>query len=125
MSKYDHLQTNVQKYALDFNGIKVGLHNDDIVAGEILTLVFCSFIGVIFGVEFLILVLWPSRTTFPRWYNYTRTISSVVSTGGLLAAALVSSVVVARNSASITGASEELQQQYTDIFFRPPLSAYF
>jgi len=120
-SKYNHLQTHVQQYALSSMGLSVELHNNDIIAGEILTLVFCSFIGVIFGLEFIMLVLWPRRTTYPRWYNYTRMIGTVVMTGGLLAAALVSTVVVAKHSAFITGASEEQQDQLIDVFFRPPL----
>ncbi|KAJ3933730.1 MAG: hypothetical protein NXY57DRAFT_997493 [Lentinula lateritia] len=121
MSRYNRLQTHVQQYALTQTGLKVELHNNDIIAGEILTLTFCSFISTLFGLEFIMLVLWPTRTSYPRSYNYTRIILAVVMSIGLLLAAIVTTIVVFTRSAFITGASAELQEQYITVFSRPPL----
>ncbi|KAJ3807856.1 hypothetical protein F5876DRAFT_79321 [Lentinula aff. lateritia] len=121
MSRYNRLQTHVQQYALTQTGLRVELHNNDIIAGEILTLTFCSFISTLFGLEFIMLVLWPQRTSYPRSYNYTRMILAVVMAIGLLLAAIVTTIVVFTRSAFITGASAELQEQYISVFSRPPL----
>ncbi|KAJ3889423.1 hypothetical protein GG344DRAFT_67146 [Lentinula edodes] len=102
MSRYNRLQTHVQQYALTQTGLRVELHNNDIIAGEILTLTFCSFISTLFGLEFIMLVLWPTRTSYPRSYNYTRMILAVVMTIGLLLAAIVTTIVVFTRSAFIT-----------------------
>ncbi|KAJ4485423.1 hypothetical protein J3R30DRAFT_1357510 [Lentinula aciculospora] len=121
MAEYNHLQTHVQQFALAQTGLEVVLHNNDIIAGEILTLTFGAFISTLFGLEFIILVLWPGRTSYPKWYNYTRMTLPVIMTVGLLVAALVSTTVVFKRSAFITGASAEMQEEYTTLFFRPPL----
>jgi len=121
MSKYNHLQTHVQQYALSLSGLRVELHNNDIIAAEILTLTFCSFISTLFGLEFITLVLWPRRVVYPRWYNFARMIVPAVMTTGLLVAAIVSTFIMTQHSAFITGASAEMQEQYTSVFFRPPL----
>ncbi|GAW08740.1 hypothetical protein LENED_010821 [Lentinula edodes] len=105
MSRYNRLQTHVQQYALTQTGLRVELHNNDIIAGEILTLTFCSFISTLFGLEFIMLVLWPKRTSYPRSYNYTRMILAVVMAIGLLLAAIVTTIVVFTRSAFITVAA--------------------
>ncbi|KAJ3865414.1 hypothetical protein EV359DRAFT_38885 [Lentinula novae-zelandiae] len=88
MSRYNRLQTHVE------------LHNNDIIAGEILTLTFCSFISTLFGLEFIMLVLWPTRTSYPRSYNYTRIILAVVMSIGLLLAAIVTTVRMLQHQSS-------------------------
>ncbi|KAJ3732949.1 hypothetical protein DFJ43DRAFT_1070421 [Lentinula guzmanii] len=121
LSKYEDLQTHVQNYAFTLiPAYAVELHNDDLIAAEVLTIVFCVFVATLFGADLFFLVLWPRRT-YPNWYNHTRLALAVGITAGLLAAALMSTIVIADHSAFITGAPVEVQQQYTDFFFRPPL----
>ncbi|KAJ3825116.1 hypothetical protein F5878DRAFT_67425 [Lentinula raphanica] len=121
LSKYEDLQTHVQNYAFTLvPAYAVELHNDDIIAAEVLTIVFCVFVATLFGADLFFLVLWPRRT-YPNWYNHTRLALAVGITAGLLAAALMSTIVIADHSAFITGAPTAMQQRYTDLFFRPPL----
>jgi hypothetical protein len=121
LSKYEDLQTHVQDYAFTLvPPFQVELHNDDLIAAEVLTIVFCVFVATLFGADLFFLAQFPRRT-YPKWYNYTRLALAVGITAGLLAAAIMSSVVIASHSAFITGAPAEMQQQYTDFFFRPPL----
>ncbi|KAJ3721429.1 hypothetical protein DFJ43DRAFT_1203053, partial [Lentinula guzmanii] len=139
LSKYRDLRTNVQQYALTKFGLEVELHVDDIITANILTLTFCAFVSSLFALEFIILVLWPRRTSYPKWYNRTRMILPAIMTTGLLLAAIVDTVrlcilslslplvfhheqiMVFRHSGFITGASAEVQEQLTTFFFRPPL----
>ncbi|KAJ3969140.1 hypothetical protein EV361DRAFT_922511, partial [Lentinula raphanica] len=124
LSKYEDLQTHVQNYAFTLvPAYAVELHNDDIIAAEVLTIVFCVFVATLFGADLFFLVLWPRRT-YPNWYNHTRLALAVGITAGLLAAALMSTIVIADHSAFITGAPTAMQQRYTDLFFRPPLSSF-
>ncbi|KAJ3821750.1 hypothetical protein EV361DRAFT_933442 [Lentinula raphanica] len=121
LSKYRKFRTNVQEFALAQNGLKVEVFDNDIIMAEILTLTFCAFVSSLFGLEFIMLVLWPSRTSYPKWYNRTRIILPVIFTIGLLAASIVSTLTVFTHSGFITGASAEEQEQLTTFFFRPPL----
>ncbi|KAE9396120.1 hypothetical protein BT96DRAFT_977651 [Gymnopus androsaceus JB14] len=121
MSRYNMLQTHIQQYALTLTpAFVVGLHNDDIIAAEILTLTFGALVSTFFSLDLLLIVQWP-RHIYPKWYNYTRMTLAIVLTAGFLAAAIMSTVVVATHSAFITGAPVAMQKQYTDFFFRPPL----
>jgi hypothetical protein len=121
LSKYEDLQNHVQQYAFTvIPAYGVELHNDDIIAAEVLTIVFCVFVATLFGADLFFLVLWPRRT-YPKWYNNTRQALAVLITAGVFAAALMSTIVVAKHSAFITGAPLAMQQQYTDFFPRPPL----
>ncbi|KAE9402281.1 hypothetical protein BT96DRAFT_1017683 [Gymnopus androsaceus JB14] len=121
MHRYNSLQTHIQQYALTLTpAFVVGLHNDDIIAAEILTLTFGALASVLFNIDLLLVVQWP-RHIYPRWYNYTRMALAIVFTAGLLAAAILSTVVVTTHSAFITGAPVAMQEQYTDFFSSPPL----
>ncbi|KAF5390148.1 hypothetical protein D9757_003769 [Collybiopsis confluens] len=122
LSKYNDLQTHVENYARTtaIPPFPASLHNNDLIASEVVTIVFCVFVATLFGADLFFLVLWPRRT-FPKWYNHTRLALAVGITTGVFAAALMSTIVVAKHSAYITGAPPEMVQQYTDFFFRPPL----
>lgn len=92
LSKYEDLQTHVQDYAFTLvPPLRVELHNDDLIAAEVLTIVFCVFVATLFGADLFFLAQFPRRT-YPKWYNYTRLGLAVGITTGLLAAALMSSV---------------------------------
>jgi len=116
LSKYEDLQTHVEAYS----GFTAHLHNNDIIAAEVLTIVFCVFVATLFGADFFFLVFWP-RQTYPRWYNATKKGLAVGITLGVFAAALMSSVVISRHSAFITGVSAVNAQSLVQVFFRPPL----
>jgi hypothetical protein len=86
LSKYEDLQTHVQ----EANG-SAQLHNNDIIAAECLTIVFCVLVATLFGAEFFFLLFFPART-YPKWYNATRKGLAVGITLGVFTAALMSSV---------------------------------
>lgn len=92
LSKYEDLQTHVQDYAFTLTPpFAVELHNDDLIAAQVLTIVFCVFVATLFGADLFFLVLWPRRT-YPKWYNNTRLALAVAITLGVFAAALMSTV---------------------------------
>jgi len=116
LSKYNDLQTNVEQT----NGHLPHLHNNDIIAAEVLTIVFCVFVATLFGADMFFLLQFPRRT-YPKWYNSSRKGLAVGITMGVLAAALMSTIVVARKSAFITGVDEATKQELVQFFYRPPL----
>ncbi|KIM92053.1 hypothetical protein PILCRDRAFT_185 [Piloderma croceum F 1598] len=116
LTKYEDLQTHVEAA----NGRGAQLHNNDLIAAECLTIVFCVLVATLFGAEFFFLLFFPQRT-YPKWYNGTKKSLAVGITLGVFAAALMSSVIVARNSAFITGVDEATKQGLVEFFYRPPL----
>ncbi|KAF9063239.1 hypothetical protein BDP27DRAFT_1427047 [Rhodocollybia butyracea] len=121
ISKYTHQQAHVQQSVSGLTGSNIQVHNNDITAAQILAIVFCSLFSTMLTTQYFTLVLWPRRATYPRCYNYIRMISTAVLSIGVLAAALASTVIVAKHSAIITNASEELRDQLTNVSFSPPL----
>lgn len=89
LSKYEDLQDHVEKYS----GHIASLHNNDIIAAECLTIVFCVFVATLFGADFFFLLQFPRRK-FPKWYNMARKGLAVGITLGVLAAALMSTVSI-------------------------------
>ncbi|KAL0950206.1 hypothetical protein HGRIS_010198 [Hohenbuehelia grisea] len=117
LSKYEAQQENIERYS----NWQASVHNNDIIAAEVLTIVFCVFVATIFGADLFFLVLWPARK-YPRWYHVIRNILAIGVTLGIFAAALMSTIVVASHASYITGVSSELARQYQDIYHRPPLN---
>lgn len=113
--KYQDLQTHVQNYSrrcvgaslppmcldiylvsdivffLSSLGGSALLHNDDIIAAELLTVIACVFVATIFSLDFLFLLFFPRRE-YPGWYNVARRVCVVVLSLGVLGAAVMSSV---------------------------------
>ncbi|KAL0949300.1 hypothetical protein HGRIS_009377 [Hohenbuehelia grisea] len=116
LSKYETQQTNIE---LDI-GHTAQVHNNDIIAAECLTIVFCVFVATLFGADFFFLLFWPRRR-YPRWYSSAKKLLAVGITMGVLAAALMSTIIVATRSAFITGVGPDTAQQYANFFYRPPL----
>jgi len=116
LSKYEDHQTHIEK-ASNFTA---HVHNNDLIAAEVLTIVFCVFVATLFGADFFFLLFWPKRS-YPRWYNITKKILAVGITAGMLAAAIMSNTVITRHSEFITGVSPQIAQDYVNIYFRPPL----
>lgn len=87
LSKYEDLQKHVEMT----NDHRPHLHNNDIIAAEVLTIVFCVFVATLFGADFFFLLFFPRRT-YPKWYNATKKALAVGITLGLFAAAIMSSV---------------------------------
>ncbi|THU82595.1 hypothetical protein K435DRAFT_385520 [Dendrothele bispora CBS 962.96] len=130
LSKYEDLQTNVELFSrtqiannpsLSTNGSDhAALHNNDLIAAEVLTIVFCVFVATLFGADYFFLTFWPKRV-YPRWYVNTRGFLAVGITAGVFAAALMSTIIVATHSAFITNVTPEAAQSFTNLYFRPPL----
>ncbi|KAF5373962.1 hypothetical protein D9758_000710 [Tetrapyrgos nigripes] len=130
LSKYEDLQTHVERDSrpliaanpsLSTNGSDhAALHNNDLIAAEVLTIVFCVFVATLFGADYFFLTFWPRRV-YPRWYVNTRGFLAVGITAGVFAAALMSTIVIADHSAFITNITPDAQRTLTDLYFRPPL----
>ncbi|TFK35283.1 hypothetical protein BDQ12DRAFT_612085 [Crucibulum laeve] len=116
LSKYEDHQDNIER----FSQFRAQVHNNDIIAAEVLTIVFCVFVATLFGADFFFLVFWPRRV-YPRWYDKTKRVLAVGITMGVAAAALMSTIVIAKHSERITGVPEDTAGQYAEFFFRPPL----
>lgn len=87
LAKYTRLQDNVQ----DATKHIAALHNDDIIAAQCLTIVFCVFVATLFGADFFFLLFFP-RQRYPVWYNASRKGLAIFITGGVFSAALMSNV---------------------------------
>ncbi|KAF7970291.1 hypothetical protein HWV62_24414 [Athelia sp. TMB] len=125
LAKYEGLQDHVEATVVPASSLLPGathpqLHNDDIIAAEVIIIVFCVFVATLFGADFFFLLFFPRRI-YPRWYNITRKLLAVGIALGVLAGALMSSVVVARNSAFITGVDERTRINLITLYYRPPL----
>ncbi|KAE9403630.1 hypothetical protein BT96DRAFT_990064 [Gymnopus androsaceus JB14] len=118
LSKYEDLQNHVQAYAFTLEPpYQVELHNDDLIAAEVLTIVFCVFVATLFGADLFFLAQFPRRT-YPKWYNITRLGFGCWYYDWSSRCCYNEH---STHSAFITGAPASVQQQYTDFFFRPPL----
>jgi len=115
LSKYEAQQTNIERLSEN-----AAVHNNDIIAAECLTIVFCVLVATIYGADFFFLVFWPARR-YPRWYNWTKQGLAMGITIGLAAATLMSTIVVASHKSYITGIPIEEADGYERLFYRPPL----
>lgn len=61
------------------------------------------------------------RQSYPRWYQSTKKAMAVTICFGVFAAALGSTIVVARNSAQIQHVDEATKRAAAEYYFRPPL----
>jgi len=116
LTKYEHQQDHIEA----LSNRAAAVHNNDIIAAACLSVVFCVLVATVFGADLFFLVLWPSRK-YPRWYHVVRSVLAVGVSAGVLAAALMSTIVVARNRSYITGVSPTLASEYEYFFHRPPL----
>lgn len=115
LSKYEDLQDHVEgRFA------PAHLYNNDILDMEITTIVFCVFVATLFGADFFFLLQFPKRR-YPDWYQSLKKFFAIVITTGVFAAALGSTIVVARNSAQIVHVSPEVAREAAEYYFRPPL----
>ncbi|KAF8150215.1 hypothetical protein B0H34DRAFT_733089 [Crassisporium funariophilum] len=117
MFKYKFLQDHIE----EFSAHTAQVHNNDIIAVGILSMVFPCLVLLLLTVEYFLLLFWPSRL-YPAWYNSAKRWLFVFCVAGTLATALASTVVVVSHSASITGVDQNTALQYTQIYFRPPLT---
>lgn len=118
------------------------VHNNDIVAAGITSMVIPCIALLLFTVEYFLLVLWPGKL-YSRAYNRWKGGIFVAASVGMVATAVVSTVrthheapylyyrstdtnltqiFVATRSASISGVDATAAQQLTSMYFRPPLS---
>ncbi|KAF8315423.1 hypothetical protein DL93DRAFT_2196791 [Clavulina sp. PMI_390] len=136
LAKYEKLQDHIE----DWSGNVAALYNDDIVASEVLTIVFCVFVATLFGADFFFLLFFPKKR-YPSWYNSIRKGAAIFITGGVFAAVLMSTVrpssgfpapltnlrlaspqiVVASHQATISGVSLDEAVGLVEVFSRPPL----
>jgi len=128
LSKYEDLQGHIEAASgsappSESRKHNAHLHNNDLIDAEIITIVFCVLVACLYGADFFFLLFFPRRT-YPKWYNRTKLVCAVVITAGIFVAAVVSTNVVARHSAYITGVDSSVAQGLVSVYYRPPLSLY-
>ncbi|KAG6844029.1 hypothetical protein H0H87_010494 [Tephrocybe sp. NHM501043] len=116
LAKYEDLQDNVALYT----NYAAKVHNNDIIATQVLIIVFCVFVATVYGADMFFLIFWPERK-YPAWYNVARIGLALFILLGVWAAALASTIVVAAHVAGLTGVDEQSKQQIIAFFYRPPL----
>ncbi|KAF8166184.1 hypothetical protein BJ912DRAFT_245589 [Pholiota molesta] len=116
MFKYRFLRTHIQNSTLH----AAHVHNSDIEAAAILSMIFPCIVLLLFNAEYFVLLFWPARTYSARYLAWKKAVF-VLATFGMFATVVISTVVVAMQSASITGVDEMTVQQLTELYFRPPL----
>ncbi|GAA6009572.1 uncharacterized protein JCM10292_006683 [Rhodotorula paludigena] len=114
-AKYEDLEEHVENAFPPAD-----LNRTNIMGFHISTIVFCVFVATIFGADFFFLLMFP-RHVFPRWYQTTKKALAVFITAGVFACALGATIVIARQSATITGVPQSTIDAATDLYFRPPL----
>ncbi|GAA5906024.1 uncharacterized protein JCM6883_002527 [Sporobolomyces salmoneus] len=115
LAKYEDTQDRVEdRFA------PAHYYQNDLVDFAITTIVFSVFVATLFGADFFFLLQFPKRR-YPDWYQNTKKFCAIVITTGVFAAALGSTIVVARNSAQIVHVSEEVAREAAEYYFRPPL----
>lgn len=117
LSKYQSLQGHIE----GISGNTASVYANDILSAEITAIVFCVFVATVFGANFFFNLFWPRRV-YPQWVYRAYEVSAVVITLGVFAAALSSTVIVARNEAYVVGAvDEDVVRGWIDLYYRPPL----
>ncbi|KAF9550759.1 hypothetical protein CPC08DRAFT_715220 [Agrocybe pediades] len=117
MFKYKFLRQHIG----NFSGHTAHVHEIDIMAGAILSMIFPCLVVLFLNVEYTLLLFWPGRL-WPSWYNtWFRQWYMLGATLGMLATIVSSTVIVATRSASIMGVDATTAKQLTDLYFRPPL----
>ncbi|KAF5326732.1 hypothetical protein D9619_003940 [Psilocybe cf. subviscida] len=116
MFKYEFLQNHIEAFTMH----QAHVHNNDIVAAGITSMVIPCIALLLFTVEYFLLVLWPGKL-YSRAYNRWKGGIFVAACVGMLATAVVSTIFVATRSASISGVDATAAQQLTSMYFRPPL----
>ncbi|KAF9254113.1 hypothetical protein L218DRAFT_968409 [Marasmius fiardii PR-910] len=116
LDKYQDLEKHVEHWP----GSQAHLFRRDIYGAQVMTIVFCVLVATLFGADFFFLLFFPRRR-YPSRYTITKKILAVFITVGVFASALMSTIVIARNSAIISRVSATEAQALTDLFFRPPL----
>ncbi|KJA19708.1 hypothetical protein HYPSUDRAFT_217455 [Hypholoma sublateritium FD-334 SS-4] len=116
MFKYEFLQNHIAM----FTNNQAKVHNNDIEAAGILSMVFPCLILVMLDMEYFRLLFWPGFRQ-PSWYITSKKATTVFCTFGMLATVIISTVVIARRSAFITGVDAATVVQLTTLYSRPPL----
>jgi len=116
MFKYMFLQNHIETFTMH----AAQVHNNDIEAAAIMSMIFPCIVLLLFTVEYFILLFWPGRTYSARYLSWKKW-AFILSTFGMFATVVISTVIVATRSASITGVDEATMQQLTELYFRPPL----
>ncbi|GAA5847334.1 hypothetical protein JCM9279_000241 [Rhodotorula babjevae] len=115
LSKYEDLQDHIEdRFA------PAHLYNNDLLDMEITTIVMCVAVACWFGADFFFLLMFP-RQSYPRWYQKTKKAMAVTICFGVFAAALGSTIVVARNSAQVQHVDDATKRAAVEYYFRPPL----
>lgn len=115
MFKYKNLRTHID----DFSSHAAHVHNSDIMASAILSMIFPTFLSLLLNAEYFLLLFWPGKR-FPKGYIAFKKWGLAVVTIGMLTTILLSTIVVATHSASISGVDAVTAQQLIDLYFRPP-----
>ncbi|KAF8868259.1 hypothetical protein CPB84DRAFT_1809164 [Gymnopilus junonius] len=115
MFKYRNLRTHIQNFSMH----EAHVHNSDIMASTILSMIFPTFLSLMLNMEYFLLLFWPGKK-LPSGYVAYKKWGLVAVSGGMLGTTILSTVVAATRSASISGVDSATAKQLTDLYFRPP-----
>ncbi|KDR72236.1 hypothetical protein GALMADRAFT_143095 [Galerina marginata CBS 339.88] len=115
MFKYKFLRSNISKFSMH----AAHVHNSDITASVILSMTFPTILLLLLNIEYFLLLFWPGKR-FPRRYTTIKKWSMRGITVGMVATIVLSTVVVATRTATISGVDTATAQQLTALYFRPP-----
>lgn len=87
MFKYKFLQNHIEAFTM----MAAHVHNNDIEAAAILSMIFPCLVLLIFNAEYFRLLFW-SGLKQPSWYIRTKKGASIFCTFGLLATVIISTV---------------------------------
>lgn len=115
MFKYRDLRTHISNFSMH----TAHVHDSDIRASAILSMIFPTFLTLVLNIEYFLLLFWPGKR-LSRGYVAFKKWGLVGVTVGMVLTILLSTIVVATHSASISGVDAATAQQLIDLYFRPP-----
>jgi hypothetical protein len=87
MFKYRFLRTHIQNSTLH----AAHVHNSDIEAAAILSMIFPCIVLLLFNAEYFVLLFWPTRTYSARYLVWKKAVF-VLATFGMFATVVISTV---------------------------------
>ncbi|KAH9481038.1 hypothetical protein JR316_0005557 [Psilocybe cubensis] len=115
MFKHRDFANHIHSFSMNIANV----HNIDIRATTILSMIFPAMLSLDLNAAYYSLVFYPGKN-FPL-FNKIVAWLTVFITIGMTATTLAGTVIVASRSASISGVDAATAQQLTELYFRPPL----
>lgn len=125
LSKYNFQESDIEEASLllpssQSTGLAQVVFNNDIYAAQCLTIIFCVLVATIFGTDFFFLLFFPRRR-YPNWYHVAKKALAVGVTLGMLAASIMSTIVIATHTSFVEGPDPDDIATLVNRFRHPPM----